>query len=475
MTEEKKETSVAKTVKRSKALKANDPNAIFTKEGINTTMMVCKQFMASGAVPSSFKTPEAVMMVIQAGRELGMKPIESINGMMIINGQIRLWGTALSARVTRLGYKINWKESTPELARVTVIDPEGVESGEESYSKTEASQASLLGKGAWIGHTKTMLRWRALATCIKFNYPHLLQGIGVAEDSDELDSIEGEVLEEQEDNASKLLKAKVEDDIAEEVLDKTVKAVQTKNAVGENKAEVKEPISKMTDLPGNVVEREIEEPVKKEKPAEAPVADKIADKILDEEEKKDGVVEGEIVEEKKEDLTVGNIEGEVAKIRTMMKKAGSKEATVLQYFKVEKLDDIKLKEATELCAFLNEKIDKISKGEGVKAPAKTPPATTTASAKPKVEGESVAAKSMREAKEKVEADKEKGADPVEEKPKATNGLPSDVCKYLNSIEALDPGTLPPDILLLKIDSSQGKFRGYDAYPSLKAEIEKMNK
>lgn len=74
--------------------------------------------------------------------------------------------------------------------------------------------------------------------------------------------------------------------------------------------------------------------------------------------------------------------------------------------------------------------------------------------------ESAGAKAMREAREKTL--------------KADEGVwPQEVCKYLRFIEKTPDMFLPTDIIELKKDSVGGFFKGYEAYPSLKEQLESM--
>lgn len=406
-------TDLAKISEGKKIIRSDDPNAIFSPEGLKRMLAVCEHFRQSQALPTSYKNPQSVLMAIQAGRELGMKPIESINGMMVINGQIKLWGTALTGRITQLGYKIKWGECTAQNASVSVIDPDGVETGVETYTIEDAKTAGLLGKQNWRGHAKTMLRWRVLSNCIKFNFPHLLQGYSLVEDDDNVDHIQGEKEIVQQDNASQLLNKK--------------KAEPEKSEPKTVEAEVaEEPKEESAPVEGEVVSEE-----KKEEPK---------------------------AEEKKE-LTVGDIPDEAEKIRALMTKAKSQEDAVLKHYGVDKLENMTSNQAIDLCKKLNEKIEKIA--EDARGGNHLPPVK---------ENEGPAAKKMREAA----ANKANNTAPVSPKPQeVTQGIPSDVCQYLNSIEGINDNALPSDIVMLKLDSNRGEFKGCDAYPSLKSELNRL--
>lgn len=421
-------TELATITEGKKIVRSDDPNAIFSPEGLKQALTVCQHFMASQALPQSYKTPQAVLMAIQAGRELGMKPIESINGMMVINGQIKLWGTALTGRITQLGYRIKWGDCTAEAANVSVVDPNGNETGVETYTIEEAKTAGLLGKQNWRGHAKTMLRWRALGNCIKFNFPHLLQGYSLVEDDDNVDQVQGDRVIINQDNASQLLNKKKEDG--------GVRITDVKND------------GTVTMARG---EKPAEEPKKPEEPKEesAPVEGEIVD-----EEKKE-----EPKEEEKKELTVGDIPDEAGKIRTLMAKAKSKEEAVLQHYGVDKLENMTSNQAIDLCKKLNEKIKTIE--EDARGGNHLPPVRPN---------EGPAAKKMREAA----AAKKNQATQLSAKPQeVTQGIPGDVCQYLNAIEGVTDDVLPSDIVMLKLDTNRGQFKGYNAYPSLRDEMARV--
>lgn len=374
MPDQKKE--LAKITDGSKIIRSDDPNAIFSPEGLKQMLAVCQTFIASGAVPICYKTPQSVLMAIQAGRELGMKPVESMNGMMIVNGQIKLWGTALSGRVTQLGYKIKWGECTNEKSSVLIVSPEGDETDTETYTIEEAKKANLLSKSNWIGHAKTMLRWRALGNCVKFNFPHLLQGYSLVDDDDTVDSMQGEKsVPEKQDNASKLLN--------------------------------------------------------KDKPAE---------------EKKEKVVEGEVVA-KEEEKKIDKKEADA--LIDMLESAGSVLEKVEEYYKKD-IYELSITEGADLRKKLVAKINEKIKGKAPEEDKKEDSKPGGSHLPPVKPDEGKAAKAIR----KADA----------EKPVAK--IPEDVCKYINFIEGVNDTDLPSDIVMLKLDANRGEFKGYDAYPNL---------
>lgn len=165
-------------------IRPDDPYAIFDPKGLNQALAVADHFLKSGSMPSSFRNSSQVLMAFQAGRELGMKPIEALNSFYIVNGSLKLWGTGLTGQLAKHGFKIKWIESTEEKAVVVIVDKNGEETLPEAYTIQDATKAGLLTKLPWKAHPRTMLRWRAISNAIKFNHPEVLSGLSIVEDDD---------------------------------------------------------------------------------------------------------------------------------------------------------------------------------------------------------------------------------------------------------------------------------------------------
>lgn len=143
-------------------------------------------FIASQAIPKGISNAEQLIMVFQAGYEMGMKPVEAMNSLYIVNGKITLWGPAVLRRLRNFGYAVSYDES-PDTCTATVSK------GEERYSDTftfEMAEKSGYTKGrdglkiGWIqGANRVLkLRYGAISNIVKTYLPDVL-GIyaGVAE------------------------------------------------------------------------------------------------------------------------------------------------------------------------------------------------------------------------------------------------------------------------------------------------------
>jgi len=142
----------------------------------------------SGFAPSCFKTPEAVMVAVQYGAEVGLKPMQALQSISVVNGRPGLWGKALPGIVLQHGIleKFDeWTEGDGEsLVAVCKVKRKGMESERiEKFGVADAKKASLWGKsGPWSQYPKDMLRYKARARAFNALFADVLCGLPVLED-----------------------------------------------------------------------------------------------------------------------------------------------------------------------------------------------------------------------------------------------------------------------------------------------------
>ena len=150
----------------------------------------------SGLTPNGIKTPEAVMVAIMAGAELGLPPFQACQSFAIINGRPSIWGDAIPALLWSNGFKIKeWKENEaadyPDemVAKCEITRPDG-EIIERSYSVADAKEGRLWTKdGPWQTSRKRMLQMRARAFAARDGAADLLRGLFIAEEAQDFTPI----------------------------------------------------------------------------------------------------------------------------------------------------------------------------------------------------------------------------------------------------------------------------------------------
>jgi hypothetical protein len=188
--------------KKPKVVKLQDNSGdIFTDYGLINLERVAEHFHRSGALPSCYKNPAQIVMALQAGREVGLMPIQSINSFYLVNGNIRLWGSSVPGLLRRAGWQIKWQVSTVVRAEVVLISPKGEETLPEAFTIDDANTAGLTGKlgDVYKKFPRNMLRWRALGNAIRFNCPEVLMGHYMVEEVSDFEEVETKSIASRED------------------------------------------------------------------------------------------------------------------------------------------------------------------------------------------------------------------------------------------------------------------------------------
>lgn len=145
------------------------------------------QYLAdSDMVPKDFRgKPANCLIGMQWGMELGMKPLQAIQNIAVINGRPCLWGDAMLAMVRAsplceyvtegwlddgTGYCKAKRRNEPEQIR--------------TFSDADAKLAGLLGKqGPWMTGPKRMRQLRARGFALRDVFTDVLRGMGMAEEA----------------------------------------------------------------------------------------------------------------------------------------------------------------------------------------------------------------------------------------------------------------------------------------------------
>jgi len=161
----------------SRALKVHEENKLMQASPELAAQMaemelhlrMAKQFTASGAFPQM--TPEQCYTVMKAGAEMGMKPVESLNSLYIVNGQINPHGKAMPARIKKAGYNIEYLNESEKGCDVRVWKDD------EEFDVTEhvdANDPILKQQSRFMKiHPKYKMRYHGLRAIINFHLPHL--------------------------------------------------------------------------------------------------------------------------------------------------------------------------------------------------------------------------------------------------------------------------------------------------------------
>lgn len=156
-----------------------------TPKSLDEAMKFADILSQSDIIPKDFqRKPGNILVAIQWGMELGLKPMQAMQNIAVINGRPSLWGDAVIALV-RNSSLCEYVYETIEGGVATCRVKRKGEKEEQvrTFTETEASAAGLLGKqGPWKQYPKRMLQMRARAFALRDVFPDVLKGMPIAEE-----------------------------------------------------------------------------------------------------------------------------------------------------------------------------------------------------------------------------------------------------------------------------------------------------
>ena len=142
----------------------------------------------SGIAPPDMRSPEKIVAAIFQGLEVGLKPLQAVQSIAIVNGRPCIWGDAALGLVMGSGMLETIEErieGTGDGMRAIcrVKRSNNSVDTERSFSVEDAKCANLWGKqGPWKQYPKRMLQMRARSWALRDAFADVLKGLGIREE-----------------------------------------------------------------------------------------------------------------------------------------------------------------------------------------------------------------------------------------------------------------------------------------------------
>ena len=144
---------------------------------------------ASGFAPRGMEKPEAILVAIQLGAELGLTPMSALQNIAVINGRPAIYGDAALALVRSSGLlEVFREEEIGEAGKDTqgvkiTAKRKGFDEASETFTVADAKLAKLWGKaGPWSDYPKRMLKFRARGFILRDLFGDVLKGLRTMEE-----------------------------------------------------------------------------------------------------------------------------------------------------------------------------------------------------------------------------------------------------------------------------------------------------
>ena len=167
--------------------------APLTSEFLATVQQAAEVLYKGGLVPGWAKRVESLAVVILAGHEIGLKPVQAVSSMMLVNGRAVIYGDAALSLVRASGLLVSIVEHVDQdsdhggaIASCTVTRA-GEEPRPFTFSIDDAKRARLWGKaGPWSQYPERMLMFRARGFALRDVFGDVLCGLVTAEEAQDI-------------------------------------------------------------------------------------------------------------------------------------------------------------------------------------------------------------------------------------------------------------------------------------------------
>jgi len=161
-----------------------------TPKTLEEAMKYSEMLAKSQMVPKGYQGRASdILIAVQMGHELGLKPIQSLQNIAVINGKPSIYGDACLALVKIHPEFEDIKEYFDEAAQAAIceIKRKGQTLHTAVFSIEDAKKAGLWNKpGPWTQYPKRMLQFRARGFGLRDVFPDALQGLILVEEAQDM-------------------------------------------------------------------------------------------------------------------------------------------------------------------------------------------------------------------------------------------------------------------------------------------------
>lgn len=162
-------------------------------------------FFQAGMVPYGLKNEQAVSLVLMAGMELGLPPLQAMKNLMVVNNRVSIFGDGANMLIRRSGLLAGMKERIDgegddmvAVCEATRRNPDGsTENVTSTFSVADAKTAGLWSKrgrsgdpSPWQTYPKRMLAMRARGFALRDLFADVLGGMRTVEEEQDIERME---------------------------------------------------------------------------------------------------------------------------------------------------------------------------------------------------------------------------------------------------------------------------------------------
>lgn len=185
-------TALATTENTTRALTNRGATALDLIDVMDDLLKVGRFFVESGMMPNGVNTASKAALIIWKGHELGIKPMQAVTGINVIQGRPSVAPQLMLNKILQSNQAEFFKfvESTDKVCTIHAKRKNGwehtesftIEEAGKIMSKEDGKTIPLTQKFNWKNQPKVMLRWRCVSAIGRLIFPDIIEGCHIPDE-----------------------------------------------------------------------------------------------------------------------------------------------------------------------------------------------------------------------------------------------------------------------------------------------------
>lgn len=160
------------------------PDPTLTEDGLRLMMAAAKRYVDSGLLPAEVNTPQKALVIMKAGRELGIPDTYALRNIHVVKGKPVCSSELLLALVRRTygpgAIRVGKTSNTACTVQYREQGWDGI--SEYTFTIEDAKQAGVASSNTWRSYPAAMLRARCISAVVRFAFPEAIAGLYTPEE-----------------------------------------------------------------------------------------------------------------------------------------------------------------------------------------------------------------------------------------------------------------------------------------------------
>lgn len=160
------------------------PDPTMDRDQLKTMMDAALRYCQSGLLPNEVNTPQKALVIMTAGRELGVPATYALRNIHVVKGK-PVCSAELMLALVRRSYgpgamRVGKTTNTACTVQYREQGWDGI--SEYTFTIEDARQAGVAGGSSWKNYPAAMLRARCISAVVRFAFPECIAGLYTPEE-----------------------------------------------------------------------------------------------------------------------------------------------------------------------------------------------------------------------------------------------------------------------------------------------------